>query len=277
MKAAPSYQKVLARHAVVIALLATGMVPAHAQQPGAPGGPQSRFMPPPGPAQVVFSLGLDTRVTDTGMLVVGHAVNSVGKAAGFERGDTIITVDGQQVGQVTNRLVDLDQTLQIALNRRGTAVVLIRNGRDGRLVNVGLRREQFVMAAPVTPPPVMTKPAVPPAGNPMRGQVTQVKKWYLEYLGRDATPQEVGGWEAHLQQGRPLETIRNELLVGTEYYRRNGNDEAKFIGALFRDLLRRGPVPPEGGNWLTLPEAAQGRPRSLYRGFSHALSCLKRD
>jgi hypothetical protein len=223
------------------------MVPARAQ---APGGPQSRFMPPPVPA--TYSLGLETRVTDTGMLVVGFAVNSVGRAAGIERGDMIITIDGQQVGQVTNRLVGLDQMLQSTLNRQGAAVILIRNGRDGRLLNVGVRREQFVMTVPpVTPPPVMPRPGVPPPVDPLRGQITQVKKWYLEYLGRDATPQEVGGWEAHLRQGRPLEMIRNELLAGGEYYRRNGNEEAKFIGALIRDLLRRNPIPPEGSNWLT--------------------------
>ena len=143
MKAVASHRSFLAVHVVICAFLVFYTAPARGQAPGAPGRPQSRFMPPPG--QATFSLGLQTRVTDTGMLVVGHEVNSVGKAAGFERGDTIITVDGQQVGQVVNRLVDLDQTLQNALNRQGSAVILIRNGRDGRLVNVGLRREQFAM------------------------------------------------------------------------------------------------------------------------------------
>jgi hypothetical protein len=240
---------VLRGHVVVLAFLVLFVTPASGQAPGAAGGPQSRFMPPPPSAPIL--LGLQTRVTDTGMLVVGVAVNAVGRAAGIERGDTIITVDGQQVGQVANRLVDLDLTLQNTINRQGSAVILIRNGRDGRLLNVGLRREQFVPAVPVTPPPVMAKPVTPPPVNPMRGQITQVKKWYLEYLGRDATAPEMGGWEAQLRQGRPLDAVRNELLAGSEYYRRNGNDESKFIGALFRDLLRRGPVHPEGANWLT--------------------------
>jgi hypothetical protein len=254
MKTSLRLQSLLAVSAIVSAFFVSGLVPARGQVPGAPGGPQSRFMPPPGPA--TFALGLQTRVTDTGMLVVGHAINSVGRALGIERGDTIITVDGQQVGQVANRLVDLDQTLQYTINRQGSAVILIKNGRDGRLLNVGVRREQFAMAAPVTPPPVTAPPAMarhvpPPVVDPVVGQIRQVKKWYLEYLGRDASPQEVGGWETQLRQGRPIEGIRNELLAGTEYYRRNGNDEAKFIGALFRDLVRRNPVPPEGGNWLT--------------------------
>jgi hypothetical protein len=216
---------------------------------------------------VRFSLGLDTRVTDTGVLVVGHAANSVGKAAGIERGDTIITVDGLQVGQVTNRLVDLDQTLEKTLNRQGAVVILIRNGRDGRLLNVGLRREQFVMTAPVAPPPVMNKPVVPPPVDPVRGQIIQVKKWYLEYLGRDAAPQEVAGWDAQLRQGQPLEAVRNDLLVGAEYYRRNGNDEAKYIGALFRDLLRRNPVSPEGANWLTRLKQLKADRRKLLEAF----------
>ena len=206
-------------------------------------------MPPPGPA--AFSLGLQTRVTDTGMLVVGVDVNSVGRAVGIERGDTIITVDGQQVGQVVNRLIELDQTLQGTINRQGSAVILLRNGRDGRLVNAVVRREHFLTTPPITPPPVTPRPNMPAPGGAMHGQIVQVKKWYLEYLGREATPREVSNVEAQIRQGRPLDTIRNDLLASPDYYRRNGADEAKFIGALFRDLLRRNPVPPEGGNWLT--------------------------
>jgi hypothetical protein len=239
MRTLPRYHSLLAVHVIVSAFVVSGTEPARGQVPATPGRAQSQFMPPPVPA--TFSLGLQTRVTDTGVLVLGHAVNSVGKAAGIERADTIITVDGQQVGQVGNRLLDLDQTLQNTIDRQGAAVILIRNGRDGRLLNVRVSRDQFVTPTPVTPP----------AGGAMQGQIAQVKKWYLQYLGRDATPQEMGGWEAQLRQGRQVDTIRNELLAGPEYYRRNGNDEAKFIGALFRDLLRRNPVSPEGGNWLT--------------------------
>jgi hypothetical protein len=232
------------------------------------GQPQSRFMPPP--AAPTLSLGLQTRVTDTGVLITGHAPNSVGKAAGFERGDTIITVDGQQVGQVVNRLVDLDQTLQSAINRQGSAVILIRNGRDGRLVNVGLRRDQFSATVPVMPGPARPKPPTPPPGGGLPGQIIQVKKWYLEYLGREATPQEVGGWEAKLRQGFAMDAIKNDLLASPEYYRRNGNDEAKFIGALFRDLVRRNPVHPEGSNWLTRLKQLKGdRARFIEAFRSH--------
>ncbi len=248
METALRSHSILAVRAIATALVAFWIAPAFGQVPGAGGRPQGRFMPPPGPA--TLSLGLQTRVTDTGMLVVGADANSVGRAAGIERGDTIITVDGQQVGQVANRLVDLDQTLQNTISRQGSAVILIRNGRDGRLVNVPVRREQFGATAPVAPIPP-TRPGMPPGGNPMHAQLIQVKKWYLEYLGREATPQEVGGTETQLRQGRSMEIIRNELLASPKYYRRNGTDEAKFIGALFRDLLRRNPVPPEGSNWLT--------------------------
>jgi hypothetical protein len=130
-----------------------------------------------------------------------------------------------------------------------------------------VRRDQFAMSAPVTPPPVMPNPVTPPPVNPMRGPMIQVKKWYLEYLGRDASPQEVGGWEAQLRQGRPIDAVRNELLAGAEYYRRNGNDEAKFVGALFRDVLRRNPVPPEGSNWLTRFKQLKGDRSRLIEAF----------
>jgi hypothetical protein len=279
MRALPRLHSVLVVPVVFSTLFAVWPAPAAGQGTGRPGGPQVGFMPPPGPG--MFSLGLQTRVTDTGMLVVGHSFNSVGRAVGVERGDTVITLDGLQVGQVANRLVDLDQTLDYIMNRQESAVMLLRNGRDGRLLNVTLRRNQFGMSqpggfnpgmpfpgasnpgmpAPGSSNPGMpfpgasnpgnSNPLMPAPGGAMRGQITQVKKWYLEYLGRDATPQEVGGMETQLRQGRQVDQLRNELLASPEYYRRNGNDESKFIGALFRDLLRRNPVAPEGGNWLT--------------------------
>ncbi len=208
----------------------------------APGNPNARFMPPP-PSNLPVTLGLQTRVTDTGVIVLGHNQVSIGKTIGIERGDTIVTVDGQQVGQVGSTIFDVDLTLRNALNRSPNAVILLRNGRDGRLVNVAVRRDQFVV---ITPPPV------PPQ------QIIQVKKWYLQFLGREATQQEVISREAELRQGRVIETIMSELLAGREYYQRNGNDEVKFIGALFRDVLKRQPVHPEGANWLSRLKELRG-------------------
>jgi hypothetical protein len=60
------------------------------------------------------------------------------------------------------------------------------------------------------------------------------------------------------------------LLASPEYYRRNGKDEAKFIGALFRDLARRNPVHPEGSNWLTRLKQLKGdRARFIEAFRSH--------
>ena len=83
MKTAPRSHLLLAVRAIGTVLVTFWITSAYGQVPGAAGQPKGHFMPPPGPA--MLSLGLQTRVTDTGMLVVGADVNSVGRAAGIKR------------------------------------------------------------------------------------------------------------------------------------------------------------------------------------------------
>ena len=56
--------------------------------------------------------------------------------AGLEAGDTIVTVEGYQVGYVSGRLYDMSEELARRVDRQGRVTLLVRNHRDGRLVNV---------------------------------------------------------------------------------------------------------------------------------------------
>lgn len=212
-------------------------------------GPETRFMPP----APRFSLGVQGQVTETGVVVQSVAAGSVGQAVGIERGDTIINVDGQQVGKVENRVVDLDETLGRVLRPGRSAILLLRNGRDGRLLNVRVQE--------------LTKPPTRPPGAGMTAANGQIRKWYLQYLSREPRTAEMQTWDQHLKMGKSLGSIQDIILASPEYYGLQANDETKFIGGLFRDVLRRQPVHPEGSNWLTRLKQLKGDRLKLAESF----------
>jgi putative lipoprotein len=99
-------------------------------------GIQPQYLPPgiqnPGP----FKLGILARNTQTGVQLTQVLPGSVAQRAGLEAGDTIVTVGGYQVGYVSGRLYDMGEELARRVDRQGRVTLLVRNHRDGRLVNV---------------------------------------------------------------------------------------------------------------------------------------------
>ena len=62
--------------------------------------------------------------------------------AGLETGDTIVTVDGYQIGFVNNQLYSLGDELQRRADRYGRVTLLVQNRRNGRLVNVDVQLDR---------------------------------------------------------------------------------------------------------------------------------------
>ncbi len=106
--------------------------------PSAPlgGEAQSRYVPPGGQPSGTYKLGITPRNTDTGVQILQVAAGSVAQRSGLEPNDVIVNVAGYQVGLVGGRLYDIGDELAKRVDARGRVSLLVRNSRDGKLINV---------------------------------------------------------------------------------------------------------------------------------------------
>lgn len=97
---------------------------------------QSRYLPPGGQPSGTYKLGITPRNTDTGVQILQVAAGSVAQRSGLEPNDVIVNVAGYQVGLVAGRLYDIGDELAKRVDSRGNVSLLVRNSRDGKLINV---------------------------------------------------------------------------------------------------------------------------------------------
>ena len=81
-------------------------------------------------------LGVRADATDTGYLVQRVESGSAASRIGLESGDRIVAVNGQQIGFVGNKHVQLSRTLQQMGGENGHVQLLIQNRRNDRLVSI---------------------------------------------------------------------------------------------------------------------------------------------
>ena len=73
-----------------------------------PKGGQARYLPPATvPRPGAYRLGINVQNSPVGVQVVNVGSGSIGQSVGLEAGDTIVAVEGFQVGFVGERLFDL--------------------------------------------------------------------------------------------------------------------------------------------------------------------------
>lgn len=112
---------------------------------GQEGFAQGRYLPPGQRPPTNFRLGIYSRNTDTGVLVTSVNAGSVAQQSGIEAQDVIIAVNGYQVGIINGRTYDIAEELARRVDSQGRVLLLVRNHRDGRLVNIPV---QFYGNAP---------------------------------------------------------------------------------------------------------------------------------
>ncbi len=100
------------------------------------GSAQGRYLAPGGQTAGAWKLGILSRNTDTGVLITQVQSGSVAQRSGLEANDVIVNVAGYQVGIVEGRLYDIADELARRVDGRGRVNLLVRNSRDGKLVNV---------------------------------------------------------------------------------------------------------------------------------------------
>ena len=113
--------------------------------PVAAGG--ARYLPPAQVQPGRYVLGINVRNTPTGVEIASVNPGGVGQRSGLEAGDVIVAVDGMQVGYVGGRLNDLGDEIARRVDGAGRVTLLVRNRRDGGLVQVPIQFNQAMSRA----------------------------------------------------------------------------------------------------------------------------------
>lgn len=106
-----------------------------------------------------WNLGVRGDSTDVGFVVSQVVPGSAADRARMQRGDTIVNVEGFQVGQVTGRLYDLNLEINRRADPSGAVGLLIQDGQTGRLASIRIQLDGHssqltgvVVGAQVLPP-----------------------------------------------------------------------------------------------------------------------------
>jgi putative lipoprotein len=114
-----------------------------------PAAAQPAYVPPGARPYDSYKLGVNARNTDTGLQLTQVLPNSLAQRFGLEAGDVIVTVAGFQVGYVGGRLVDMTDELARRVDAQGRVTLLVRNHRNGQLVNIPLQFDPALQATRV--------------------------------------------------------------------------------------------------------------------------------
>lgn len=168
----------------------------------------------------------------TGVVITAVVPGSPAQIAGIEVRDTIVTVNGYQVGLVNGVTYDLEREVMSRAERGQAVTLLVKDWRSGNLTN---------LAVSFTP---VGNAGVDPG---VSTQLAQVRVWYDQYLQRPPSDSELTAWrESLVRGGLTLQEIRAYLLGSTEFYDRFGrNNDVAFIYALFEQVFSRQPSPSE--------------------------------
>ena len=100
-----------------------------------------RLVPPWHDEDRPWYLGVEVRYRDCGAQITRVERRSPAREAGLEVRDTIVTVDGYQVGRINGVLYTLDRELELRADRLGRVTLLVLNHRNGDLVPLPVRLE----------------------------------------------------------------------------------------------------------------------------------------
>lgn len=359
-----AHQSVLLSKSVVIAFLLaflTPKEPAAAQEvrdrdsgsplsPSVPANVESRYLPPGPKPSGTYKLGITPRNTDTGVQILQVSAGSVAQRTGLEPNDIIVNVAGYQVGLVGGRLYDIGDELAKRVDSRGRVSLLVRNSRDGKLINVpvqftsalwsisgeissadrvnpgpnavvtvrliditrpqwatnaiadvsfsaqgrwplGYRLEfdpgllksghQYAVEARVIDRGLILMQTIPASkvnlnSNNTRGNLrvvstgvrpggtavspsSQIAQWYLQYLGRPASPREMSVWESELKSGGSLQKIQASLLSSSEFYDQQSENPERFVTEVHKAVEG---VPPSPETSQSLRNDLEKKPSS---------------
>ncbi|MFN5186433.1 MAG: YbaY family lipoprotein [Planctomycetota bacterium] len=231
---------------------------------------QSRYLPPGQRPPTNFRLGIYSRNTDTGVLVTSVNAGSAAQQSGIEAQDIIIAVNGYQVGIINGRTYDIAEELARRVDAQGRVMLLVRNHRDGRLVNIPV---QFYGNAPGMATSVYAtantanRPSVQPGMMLMARVIdTTFPQWQNVSLGETQVPLD-GRWPVNFQidldpsQIRPDHRYALDVKVvqrGYTVLQMNSPATVNFANGNPRIAVTL--VPPQGPAPAGIPPGISNRP-----------------
>lgn len=182
-----------------------------------------------------------------GVVITNVIPGSPAQVAGIEVRDTVLTVNGYQVGIVNGVTYDLEREVMTRAGRGQPLTLLVRDWRTNNLTNVSVN----LNAGGVTGGQINSMV------NPVDTQLAQVRVWYDQYLQRPPSNSEMTAWRESLVRGNlTLDEVRAYLLGSADFYERFGrNNDVTFIYALYDKTQGRQPSQTE----LTQALALLGR------------------
>jgi uncharacterized lipoprotein YbaY len=100
---------------------------------------QPGYMPPgqiPSSNQKKWRLGVYSKDTDTGVRIHDVVAGAAAARAGLEVNDTIVAVNGYQVGYVNGQLFDCGTEFDRLADQNGWVTLLVQNNRDSQLMMI---------------------------------------------------------------------------------------------------------------------------------------------
>lgn len=88
---------------------------------------------------------------------------------------------------------------------------------------------------------------------------SQVAQWYLQYLGRPASPREMSVWESELKSGGSLQKVQASLLSSSEFYDQQSENPERFVTEVHKAVEG---VPPSPETSQSLRNDLEKKPSS---------------
>jgi len=214
-----------------------------------------------------WRLGVYSKDLDTGVKIHDVVNGAAAYRAGLEINDTIISVNGYQVGYVNGQLFDCGTEFDRSADKNGWVTLLVQNNRDGKLINVpvqldsrlstlngsiALQNRQNLPANAIVN--VELKEIIGNNANPITFASTQVDKitQYPIPFSLDYDP-------AHVTQNGRYVVYASVLVNGREVYRTSQMQPIQAQQGGIRTVsLQLDQVQPSSGPYPNAPQVQLG-------------------
>lgn len=108
-------------------------------------------------------------------------------------------------------------------------------------------------------------------GQVTASDIARIQQWYRQYLGREATRDELRSWQTHLERGQPITDVQAYLLGSTEYYDRYRSNNGQYLNQVYREVYGTSPTQVQIQQWQQRLQAQGGVRSRMVQEMMRAL------